>query len=548
LRVPCLIMDFNCCKYFRPVLLVLILMVGESCYGESDYRVVVKGSIERYSDRYSIAIDEEIKNQLSVEAQQFSANYCVKYASGCGRLTDETKLGNNAIDDVVHSLLDALSAPARKLEVKTLFARLATQVGSDSRDSGWLPTKAYNYVSLIFADKPKESRFALAADQGLHRFPARMSRMLYANSPKSVYLIMPDNRRLFWNAPDGIGHQYTLTMTELEFISKGSTIDVIVTDIDRFCLGREEDFPERFNSGRSKLTSDQPAAQATLTALNVQIKDNTGTCDNECETALSNAIVRAVTAWRAGCARCSPHSLIGVNVGSRTFVDTRVATALAAGDIMELPQKDLQQTLYTGLSSMTSFVPLIMRKNSSDRRCDTFLDDAKGWRKTIAVLACNSGENIEDDIVYGTLVLKGQSLSCGLQKDVLGCADTKGNVELAFEHWKFYSKYPGAEKTIYLGNGQGQALDLDQVIAHEVGHWFGLPHQPDQFARDTDDWRVNIMNPTYSLAGYCFTSGNMISLNNAADLRWSGRLGPTHCAGLRAPETQASTPLSGVRR
>jgi hypothetical protein len=151
-------------------------------------------------------------------------------------------------------------------------------------------------------------------------------------------------------------------------------------------------------------------------------------------------------------------------------------------------------------------------------------------------------------MMRGRLVLASDALSCGSQNDVIGCADTEGTVELSFENWRFYSKYPDSEKTVFVGNGQGRVLDLDQVITHEVGHWFGLSHRQDNFSPNGPDKRTNSMSPAYSLAGYCFTTGNMISLNNAADIRWPDRLGPKQCAGLRAPTTSPSISSSGTRR
>jgi hypothetical protein len=163
---------------------------------------------------------------------------------------------------------------------------------------------------------------------------------------------------------------------------------------DRFCLGREENVPEPFNTGRSKLEINMPARQAIVTALNVTLKDETNTCGFDCEVALSVAVVRAVIVWRAGCARCSPHSLVAVKVGSRLYVEARYANAIMSGNTTHLPPAALQQEFYTGLSSLASFVPLSVPDYFDKWWCTNPPVDTPNWGRTIIALACDMHEGV----------------------------------------------------------------------------------------------------------------------------------------------------------
>jgi len=82
-----------------------------------------------------------------------------------------------------------------------------------------------------------------------------------------------------------------------------------------------------------------------------------------------------------------------------------------------------------------------------------------------------------------------------------------------------YSFTDGPEPDVKFGSGKKTA-PLFYAVVHEMGHWFGLPH--DDYV--DNKWPVNIMNNGFlKNKPWCVSEWNLIQLDNAVDQNWSHR-------------------------
>jgi hypothetical protein len=109
-------------------------------------------------------------------------------------------------------------------------------------------------------------------------------------------------------------------------------------------------------------------------------------------------------------------------------------------------------------------------------------------------------------------------------------------VELALGGYSYLLRTPKGQVT--LGErGVTSPIDLQLVILHEVGHWFGLPHAEIAGAEAAAD----IMSAVLGDGKPCVAAQSMIMMNNASDLRWQYRI--KEGGGLRLKASKVTSPV-----
>lgn len=509
-----------------------------------DPPIRISETLKRYTKVKNVAFDPEVIQMMTTEYGQFYMTYCGEYADVtrvgiCKELAGKISTGSDPLYSSIEEFLEPFYREGRSREQETLFSILARKVGSSSKRAGWASRQSYSFFYLEVNKLPEKFLLAVSSDKGLIKQGPGVSSVLLARIQKSIYVFHGDQQvELSAGEASGFKDRITIDSSPIDTVHDYS----ITVDAESYCLESNVNDVQPYNWGRSLVVGStsgdySPKAEeyASFTGLKVSILDETGACGLDCETALALSIVKSFATWLSGCARCSESSMTVLKIEDSVFVDSRILEAISNSSFDSLPQKATQQAVYTGLTSATKYVALPKKKYWKSGFCDAIPRSSAKIFKDIQSLTCSDDIETPNTILSANLVLRKGHLSCGSQNDVLGCANSNGDVELATAKWRFAKRIPDKIGSVFVGHRSGKTLELDRVIYHEVGHWLGVPHMDKERKGNSKDRRQNIMAPRYALGGSCFSRGNLNAINNAADSNWEKRLGAMTCSGLLPP-------------
>ena len=241
------------------------------------------------------------------------------------------------------------------------------------------------------------------------------------------------------------------------------------------------------------------------------VEDRQRTCASAvCRQALDGTLIDAIALWRAACARCARNYLEAIEINGKLFLDERIARSV-----------ELRANEGSGVEYFNIRYRPLVRYVPASPAAMTALGAASPTGEWVAIAAFARHSLPAPEII---IRLGGPSAACGGDASLIACAGADANVELNARDFRFVR-----QSTEVLGAGS-QSVDPSQVLIHEVGHWFGLPHiDPAQGLGA----RRAMMEEVYGLHGQCITGGELGLLDDASDLTWSQRL--RACSGLRYP-------------
>jgi len=287
------------------------------------------------------------------------------------------------------------------------------------------------------------------------------------------------------------------------------------------------------SSGRARHTPSKPSKFFKSDILKISIEASGSVCDHKCRSAVTHAVLTAFGLWRSGCSRCSSENMKAISINGSFWVDNisleKWQYAIDNGffDPVEDPNKISRRSYRPrGAQPVVNFVNV---KNNStvEKICNA--RDAINIEPEIEATLCDTNQKMKlckTDSCLNLPIKIGQSQSdCKMNANTVACATPDLSVGLNSDDFLFSYDFNNDQISHGVEFGTRRtgmkAVSLLYTIVHEVGHWFGLPH--DEFINEA--WPVNIMsNGLKREKDWCVSEWNLIQLDNSVDLEWGYRL------------------------
>lgn len=485
----------------------------------------------------TLGIDPRITAEIASDASLFVGNYCFEDQTPC----DQTLYDPDVLSTLVGEYLkDASKRPAT---IETIASRLATRVGKSMAEVGW-PSERENSIALI--EVPEAARTA----EIFIRTATEQSSV--GNSINSI-LLTPGKQVLSAKLENGQSLTGTvdvaprqLVVWEASGLARKTPIGRIEATLQQYC--DPDTPPERrpaknappdqawpldaFNWGRARFNEEPEISRQHVVAaghqgaLDITVNDEAKACDDKCQEGLSVAFAKAVAIWRSGCLRCSESAMAVIRVGSNVWLDMRAADRLRT--LEQKPESylelDLAKPAVGEVGRYFTAPGLILDKRSIvgyeqidqdqiliSTLCAIPSSESQDWVASAQGFLC-VGATAPSMELRPVLTVKGGLTNCG--EAAIACGLPGGEVQLSLSGYMY--SIPSASGDISLGDTSVKTVtQVDLVILHEVGHWFGIPH-PEVVGLPTEDIMTGVFNPNR----VCVTAESLTMLNNATDDRW----------------------------
>ncbi|MBC5781526.1 hypothetical protein H8N03_01135 [Ramlibacter sp. USB13] len=512
---------------------------------QTEIRTRVAEAVQVAASDLGVFVDPGVTEEISKTVDVFAGNFCFPAhhppsVARCERTVRQRGVLVGAVRDYLESAW-ARRPPA----MLSVGARMAEREGLSFAQIGW-PPEVPNRVAVIEFSRTPAGRVALRTASG----PAPLG------SSRRYVLTTPGFQE--FEVTEGTGRSVVrvntaaarVTRAELDGNS-GSTIAAplrIDPPVSRYCVGGSQPPASGalafFNWARATYVEPDETKRANLApiarqpAIEVSVRDDAGICGDACRAGVATAFVQSIALWRGGCSRCDQNAMSVVKVNQDVWIDARLASRLR-GDVTSL---DLNRTvpsetaiavtapaISVPTSAMYGYEPVVTGEDIERRLCSSNIASSGGPIAEVRQVVCNRRSPAGG--VRATVVFRSRT-SCGPAADFIACGRPLAEVELATDDTRY--RVATTDGTRLAGAGADEPIELRDVILHEVGHWFGVPHL-DEAAPGAG---VDIMSGTYTQGRACISGASLVMLNNAADLRWPFRV--TEGRGLRRAPASAS--------
>jgi ankyrin repeat protein len=265
---------------------------------------------------------------------------------------------------------------------------------------------------------------------------------------------------------------------------------------------------------RDDISIPKPKLFSTVSSVLIDVKDSSGLCTAECLSGLRLNMLTALMVWRSGCSRCSLSNMMLVRFGKVTYISTQTLSVLEGyiASNRALPPAGIRET------SPIEFAGYDL----SDQSLPKLASICRSGPQSPYNQLC--GESDPMDSFRLDVNISDQKDSCQSEQ-AIACASPDGAVELRATNHVFEIRN-GGSSALHFGRS-GQTVNLLDVLIHELGHFFGIPHVDNP--RNGTRARTDAMSPYYN-SNSCVTRADLNMLNQAVDPRWPFRL--EGCAGL----------------
>lgn len=431
-----------------------------------------------------------------------------------------------------------------------------------------------------FGDRLSGGRLALygwppntRADVGIARIPDPLSqaRFFIRNATELIPLGQGARSILLMIGPvellseiDGLKQRYSVNVPRLGTVAlssqtAGSTAGgVLDAGQSIFCNSPGKPITYTgplalFNDGRAKMETKPsdlaPYVNQVVLGISV-VKDADVKCDQRCTNAIASLFAQAIATWRNGCNRCDPHAMAVVQVQGTTWLDWRLARRVRLFESQPFIPLDLKKPLEgeaeaappspmggqgRGINHYINISDDIKLKQAICR-----LQDSASWVAPVQRSMCGSQSDNLGRILRPYVELRNRATTCG--EIAVACGLPNDRVEINLKRYRFVVPVSDGAGEVRIGDDSAiSVFQMQKVVMHEVGHWFGVPHaevvQSDKF--------LDVMSENYSDGENCISEQSLRMLANASDLRWPDRIkggGGSLMPGRQTPSKQ--TPRS----
>ena len=535
-------------------LMFLLTFVPDWLFAEpmaqADLRNLVVRSVEAVARPMNLFIDPLVVDSMVDDVAIYYSTFCSAPGAACRFSASNSVALTVAIKASLNEYLTT-----QPTTMRTLASRIA--------GDGQMPLAGW----------PETGQVALAVVEFGRRYD--LGALVIKRVPKNVELGWSSSKLLTipgiveigeGRAPEIVWRRINLSANQTTAIEGGAdlarepSLGTLVQSADAYCPdepvadARYNIGPlEEFNWGRSLLEVDDKLRYANLVqfAKNPAVDltlyvDPAIKCERECQRDLSAVFAQAMAAWKGGCARCNANAFAVLRAADNVWMSSHLVARLREVDLSKpLPVLDLSRTPYGQASIPAGTATFYLR--SSVAYANVTFDTA--LRKKVCALSGNDAPWLPAsrkflcepvDTTVGSVGVTSAQLrilqretACG--EIAVACGLPNSRVELNALRYSFEVPRTKAVTSAYrLGSGP-LSLDIQQVITHEVGHWFGVPHADIAGTNSVAD----IMSSNYGDGKPCISRNSAIMVNNAADSRWQYRV--REGGALNPPRRAAGT-------
>ncbi len=503
---------------------------NRSTVSVEEVRRITSRAVHKSAQRQDLLIDPRITEQIYANSILYVANFCLDPKENCAGLFSD----DSSLDTVVDEYLkDMVALPSGK--IRSLADRLA---GGRMASTGWDPQVSPNAGLLQVPEKFKGSSIALryavedvplgVAGTRILMAPGPVELLITVGDKVQTYLIrierlktamLPHSGEEPVNGPGGI-----LRPASTAYCWSGGQPPYI----GPFAL---------FNHGRMTIAESDASRNANeadfvhqaVIPISVELSEGIE-CKKDCETALASLFAESVATWNSGCLRCDPNAMVMVTSMGTFWLDSRIVQRLGSLPANPAIRLGLDQP-EEGENADTPGSPL----GGSGPRIRTYLDiskdketiqrlcqlhnEAAPWIQDVKEHLCSNRQSHQKKSLHPVVMLKKEITACGAL--AVACGLPLERVEINFSAYRYaLPTSPGQPEIVIGQNDTGEILEMRQVIMHEVGHWFGLPHAE----VGGENMFLDIMSEVYGSGEACVSAHSLRMAANAADLRWKYRI------------------------
>jgi len=516
-------------------------------------RTPVIEAVQDVGAKMKVGVGPAITEELVASAVIFAGNFCHSQERRAGEARCNATLFAPAVlrRHVKDFLMDSQAGHS---EVMPLGARLAREVGGDFSQIGW-PSLVSNAVGVVQLPVDRSvSEVSLATATGMVRVSGPAKQLLLSGGRHQIAVKYSDGGT-------GIGPVSVLPKKRVVFMPSANAgqggFGRLDPPPDLFCYdrlpGKGTTAPNgplaMFNWGRARIVDpaeNHLAPLASKFGVEVNVEDRFERCNVQCREAIGIAFAQAIAVWRTGCARCDANALSLIRVGGMVWMDARLAERLRrkiSGQpvSLDLSQRDADEMGRVVMAPSLSVPQMSVvgyEQVSSDPALISPLcrmADSASWLPVGKHFLCGAGvAQPTTGVVSALLRLLGDTTQCGPGKEFVACGLPNAGIELALGVTRF--TLPTRHGGLVIGASTDTlVVPMQDVILHEVGHWFGVPHFEEIGVMDGAD----IMASTLGDGSACVSSASLTMMNNALDTRWRWRV--LEGRGLRRPVPKTDT-------
>lgn len=515
--------------------LLLILLSQPTAFADTSRDMLadkINKAITNVSNKGKIIVDPKVTNEIISDAEIFSENFCMKDPAPCDRVFS---------DEVLLSILSDFFQDLKGLpeNIETVASRLARHEGINMADSGW-PDSRVNQISVItLPDNLANSDISLIT----------ATSTIHLGQTGKLFFVEPGKQQLTVKLGDGRVINGVVTAAARSngvwaVTSQRKTLlgDNIDPDLSLYCKvdpAQERHVPPKdeplglFNIGRSTIVENDlirlsnviPAARQP--GLDIKITDQTKSCTQECLNDIAAAFIQGISVWRSGCSRCTGNSLVVLRFENSVWIDSRAARRLRDTsdklpsvdyDLSHIQPNEIQSYMHApGYWQSGSFIIGYERLDTNDSLKQTLcqISDKQfpGWIPLAQYYTCNKATHPPMQLSPELEITKGWT-DCG--EEAIACAIPGGKIQITDK----YSYWINDDSTSFIFNGEMKNVkfNINTILLHEVGHWFGLRH-PETLQLTYKDVMQGIIDTDFE----CVAPQSLVMLNNATDIRWPSR-------------------------
>ncbi len=518
---------------FTFAILVIWTSVAESEERRIEASVLLdraKVAIATWSRRTVTLIDPRLIYEIAGAMDQFA----IVYGSDkhLRQLVDSLLGNQRQINQVVAEFLNEIS---NTREVRSVYARLASTIGSTARASGWQETQfnRYGRVRLPIGSSPavlvaprnqggkQIGGESLLLGFGTHLVQVGRSNLAVSVIPTKEGRVVKTIRLGDLPTDKAVGGYHV--QPDLKWFCSDPTaaLSMRLDTLDPSCSKPDKNDPPPETSPFYKAAS-----------LSIRIEDPGHVCTIECQQALNAAMVQAIAQWRSGCGLCSSASLKVVRVGNSIWLDDEVVDAMSYA-IVTGREPSQNQPDFAGLRlGRMFFRPGGTQPASGYHRvdgtpfgkalCDAGLERHVG--EVLTAQLCNKQVPVcQAPKCQNFAIIMGQQTNgCALLgRSRFACA--RADKHIAFNTDVFRFEIPfGSGTPITFGQGKRPA-NAWTFLYHEIGHWFRLPHRKANARSQNGRWDIMAASPQPQ-RDMCITTSSLLQVDRAVNASWCKRL------------------------